>query len=153
MAMTGLSRLAPLPLRLAAGATLCHSGYQKLFVAQFEEWSATVATFGFPQADLIAHIMAWGMLAGGALLILGFVARLSALLNAATMFVIIWKTKLGTDLIAGLKENLAGPTGYQFELMLLATCLCILLCGAGSLSVDSMLVGRRSASRTTDEVG
>ncbi|MFH0946144.1 MAG: DoxX family protein [Planctomycetota bacterium] len=146
MAMSGISRVAPIPLRLAAGATLCVHGYQTLFLeGEFQQWTEQVATFGFPQSNIIAHVMAWGALAGGALLILGFVTRLAALLNSATLLVLIWKTVLTGDILHDLRYKFAGTDGYEGYALLLAVCLCLLLCGAGTLSVDSLLMGRRSS--------
>jgi putative oxidoreductase len=151
MAMTGLSRLAPLPLRLAAGASLCYDGYQKLFVDSIDEWVTTVSTFGLPESDLVAQIMAWGMLAGGALLILGFLTRLAALVNAVTFFIIIWKITLAGDIVGNLQLRFAGPDGYVLPMMVFAACLALLLSGAGALSVDGLLVGRRARSSVTVE--
>lgn len=143
MAMSGPSRIGPMFLRLAAGATLCHAGYQKLFNMDFKQFQDMVNSFGLPYPEILAQVAAWGEFAGGALLILGFVARLAALVNAGTMAVAIWKVKLGPDIVAGIQEQFK-ETGYQFPLMVLAACLCLLFTGAGALSVDSMLAGRRA---------
>lgn len=151
MAMSGISRVAPIPLRLAAGATLCVYGYQTLFENNIQDWITTVQGFGFPQSNIIAHVMAWGALAGGALLILGFVTRFAALLNAATISVLIWKTILVGDILATLRYKFTGDDGYQPLAMVLAACLCLLLCGAGTLSVDSVLMGRRSSRKPSVE--
>lgn len=146
MAMTGASRIAPLPLRLAVGAVFLQAGYGKLFGDQgFQGFVDLVKTFDLPYPEILAQVAAWGELAGGALLVLGFVTRLAALVNAGTMAVAIWKVKLGTDIVAGLQNNFNNTeVGYQFPLLMMAGCLALLFTGGGMLSVDGMLMGRSS---------
>ena len=143
MAMSGLSRFGPLPLRLAIAAPLICHGYQKLFVNEFQEFITFVAGFGLPYSEVLAYTAAWGELAGGALLALGFVARLAALVNAGTMFVAVWKVHLAGDVMANWK-SLTGDGGYEFPLLILAGCLALMCTGAGALSVDGALAMKKS---------
>ncbi|MBI4880051.1 MAG: DoxX family protein [Planctomycetes bacterium] len=149
MAMTGPSRVGPLILRLAAGAALVYHGYQKLFGAEpFDAFVEKVRGLNLPLAgaappEILAHVAAWGALAGGALLILGFVTRFAALVNACTLVVCIWKCCLGADLLAGIRTSYAYPAGYEYPLLLLAAALALVFTGPGTLSIDGILVGRR----------
>lgn len=142
MAMTGLSRFGPLPLRLAVAAPLIFHGYQKLFVNDFQPFIDTVATFGLPYSEVLAYAAAWGELGGGALLALGFITRLAALVNAGTMFVAIWKVHMAGDFMANW-QRLSGEHGYEFPLVIFGACLCLVMTGAGALSVDGALAMKR----------
>ncbi len=149
MAMTGPSRVAPLILRLAAGAALVFHAYQILFGAEpFSAFVERVRGLNLPLADvappeILAYVAAWGALAGGALLILGFVTRIAALVNACTVVVYIWKLCLGADLLDGIRSGYAYPAGYEYPLLVLAAALALVFTGPGALSIDGLLMGRR----------
>ncbi len=130
---SGSSRLAPIPLRLALGAVLCYHGYLILYKGEPNPFH----TIDLPNRDIIAQIAAWGQLAGGGMILVGLLTRLAALLNAGAFFVMIWKLKLGTDILAGLK-NLPS---YEFWLLILAGCWALVLMGGGALSADGMFGG------------
>jgi putative oxidoreductase len=140
MALSGSSRLAPLFLRLAAGAILMYHGYEKCITKDVQEFVNFTASFGLPYNDILAQVAAWGELVGGGMLILGLGTRLAALVNAGTMVVALWKVHLGTDLLAGMK-NLPE---YEFPLAILAACSALLFLGGGALSVDSFIAGKKS---------
>ena len=138
MALTGPARLGPVPLRLAAGASLTAHGYHWLFAADIGRLADSVQRAGLPRPELLAQLSAWGALAGGVLLVLGFATRLAALWNAVTLGVVLWRFELGGDPLAHWRAFLA-PGGYEFTLLLFASCLALLLLGAGTLSVDAVL--------------
>ncbi len=151
MTMTGLSRLGPLPLRLAIAAPLIAHGYQKLFVKDIQSFVESVKSFDLPYGEILAYVAAWGELAGGVLLALGFVTRLAALINAGTMFVAIWKVHLaGVDIIEGLQTRLTGDHAYEFPLLILGGCLCLVFTGAGALSIDSALASKSKRSKSAE---
>jgi putative oxidoreductase len=82
---------------------------------------------------------------GGALLLIGLFTRPAALLLAAEMLIAICKVKLVHGVFV--------VNEYQFELALAAACLALATVGAGSLSVDHVMLGesgrtkRRAAKR------
>lgn len=145
MALTGPARLGPVPLRLAAGAALAVHGYRWLFSADIDRLAQSVRDAGLPRPELLAQLAAWGAFAGGVLLVLGFATRLAALWNAGTLGVVLWRVKLGGDPIAQWRE-FSGPGGYEYPLVLFASCLALLLLGAGTLSVDALLSPRTENS-------
>lgn len=142
MALSGSSRLAPLFLRVAAGATFMVHGYEKCVTKDIQEFVNFTASFGLPYNDILAQVAAWGELVGGGMLILGLATRLAALVNLGTMAVAIWFVHLGADRLEGLK-NLKE---YEFPLALLAICMALVFTGGGALSVDSFVAGKKSSS-------
>lgn len=150
MALTGASRLAPVPLRLAVGATCIYYGYETLFGEKaFDAFIQRVTDLGLPRPEILAQVAAWGALAGGIMLILGFATRIAALLNGATIGVMLWKINLGGDVsrFADVLQNNFNPadgSGYLTPLVLLLACLSLVLTGPGALSLDSLLTNRKS---------
>ena len=104
---------------------------------------------------------AWGAslaeLVGGAFLLLGFLARLSALFVSGTMLGALWLANIGPALQSGNTrwgflpnhELFAGGdasyVSVLWPLTLLMASLSVLLLGAGALSVDSLLFGTPKA--------
>lgn len=92
-------------------------------------------------------------LVGGAFLILGFLARLSAFFVSGTMVGALWLAQIGPALQSGHTRwgflprydlyagGDASYVGVLWPLMLLTAALSVLLLGAGALSVDSVLFG------------
>src|SRR5882757_8148392 len=84
---------------------------------------------------------------GGALLLLGLFTRPAALLLATEMLITIWKVKLVHGVFA--------VNEYQFELALAAACVALATVGAGTLSVDHVMLGesgkRRRVSKSDRE--
>lgn len=149
MALTGASRFAPVPLRLAIGAACLYHGYQVLFEGpSFRHFIDEVTALGLPQPATLAYVAAWGALAGGVMLLMGFAARLAALVNGATLGVIVWKLHLAGDpahVVERIRNGFSGPDGYLVPLVLMLVCLSIVLTGAGTLSLDAFLAGRKAA--------
>ena len=85
---------------------------------------------------------------GGALLLIGLFTRPAALLLAVEMLIAMWKVKLVHGVFA--------VNEYQFELALAAACVALATVGAGSLSVDHVMLGdgggtkRKAAKRDRD---
>jgi putative oxidoreductase len=76
---------------------------------------------------------------GGALLLLGLFTRPAALLLAAEMVIAIWKVKMVHGVFA--------VNEYQFELALAAACVVLVTLGAGSLSVDHVMLADRGGAK------
>jgi putative oxidoreductase len=147
-AMKFLNTLQPvglLILRVALGMIFIYHGYPKLVRAD-----AMMRQFfiqhGFPGY----FVGLTGILecVGGGLLLAGLFTRPAALLLAAEMGIAIWKVKMVHGVFA--------VNEYQFELALAAACVALATVGAGSLSVDHVMLGegsgakRRAAKRDRD---
>ena len=123
-------------LRLALALIFIYHGYPKLIRAD-----AMMREFfiqhGFPGYFVgLAGILEC---VGGALLLLGLFTRPAALLLAAEMLIAIWKVKLVHGVFA--------VNEYQFELALAAACAALATVGAGSLSVDHVMLGESGSKR------
>jgi putative oxidoreductase len=131
-------------LRLALALIFIYHGYPKLVRAD-----AGMREFfmqhGFPGYFVgLAGILEC---IGGGLLLIGLFTRPAALLLAAEMGIAIWRVKMVHGVFA--------VNEYQFELALAAASAALATVGAGSLSVDHVMLGeggtkRRSATRDRD---
>src|SRR5579859_3397434 len=123
-------------LRVALALIFIYHGYPKLVRAD-----ALMREFfiqhGFPGYCVgLAGILEC---VGGALLLIGLFTRPAALLLAVEMLIAIWKVKLVHGVFA--------VNEYQFELVLAAACLALVTVGAGSLSVDHVMLGDGGTKR------
>lgn len=120
-------------LRITLGIILVRHGY-----LAFAEGARATASFitrmGFPEE--FSATLAWYLIlvhvVGGALIVIGFWARLAALLQLPIMVsaVALWHLKRG-----------AGET--EFPLLVLAAALAVVLLGPGTLAVDGASGGGR----------
>jgi len=130
-------------LRLAIGIGLMCHGYATLFGS--EAGTAPLAgmlkeKLGMPQPELMAAVAKWTELVGGAMLALGLLSRLAALVVTINMIVAVYvHAVVNSDpFFRG-----HGSEGGSWELaaLYLAGAFCILTCGAGKLSVDEIVFG------------
>ena len=131
-------------LRVALALIFIYHGYPKLVRAD-----AMMRQF-FVQHGFPGYFVGLtGILecVGGGLLLIGLFARPAALLLAAEMLIAIWKVKMVHGVFA--------VNEYQFELALAAACMALATVGAGSLSVDHVMLGeggkRRRVSKSDRE--
>jgi putative oxidoreductase len=146
--MKYLNSLQPLGLailRVALAVIFVYHGYPKLVRAD-AMMRGFFVQHGFPGYFVgLAGILEC---VGGGLLLIGLFTRPAALLLAAEMGIAIWKVKLVHGVFA--------VNEYQFELALAAACVALATVGAGSLSVDHVMLGdgggtkRRTAKRDKD---
>jgi putative oxidoreductase len=130
----------PMVLRLAVGAIFAAHGAQKLFGI----WggggpSGTAAFFnqlGLTPAYPLAIFVGLVELLGGLVLIAGaFTAIVSAVLML-DMLVAVWKVHLPYGFFLNWTSAPGQGHGYEFNLVLIAALVALMLMGAGSLSVD-----------------
>ncbi len=115
-------------LRVVVGIVFLKHGSQKLFTFGFHGVAGMFAHFGIPLPAVSAVVVTLVEFLGGLALIFGAATRFAAALIAIDMSVAI--------LVVHAKNGFFAPTGFEYPLTLLAANLCLLLAGAGMLSVD-----------------
>ena len=135
---------AALLLRLVAGLIFLPHGWSKVAgeggAAAFA--ASMAAEYGIP--TLLGHLAAWAEVAGAALLIVGLLTRLDALLLAATMFVATFIVSLPDALFEippGSIKLFVALRGIELPLAMLAICVALMLLGGGRFSLDHLLRG------------
>jgi putative oxidoreductase len=94
-----------------------------------------LSQLGVPALELMAYVVTFVELVGGALLIVGLLSRLSALLLTIDLVVAILLVKLNVGLIAPQGSG----AGAELDLALIAGFLVILLAGRDRFSLDYAL--------------
>lgn len=128
--LSGLQPLALLILRCALSLIFIYHGYPKL-VHPTDAMRDFFTSHGFPGyfLSLAGILESFGAL----LLFLGLFTRPAALLLAGEMAIAIWKVH-STHGILSVKD-------YEFPLSLAAACVVLGTIGAGSFSVDHVVLG------------
>lgn len=135
--LENLKPLALLLLRAAIGVDFIFHGYPKLFVNPHGTAQMFVH-FGFPPYFAVIS----GVLEcfGGCLLIAGLFARIAGLLLAGEMLIALWR-------VHGMFTHPMAVNNYELPMMLAASSFAIACLGAGSISLDRAIFGRRSARK------
>jgi putative oxidoreductase len=128
--------LVPLLLRLALAAVFIFHGVH-MVSGPDHEWGAAWMTPPLtPQPAPVQLAVAWGELIGGVALAVGFLTRLAALGLIAIMAGAIATIHLpnGFDI---------GKGSYEYNVVIIAVCLCLVLGGPGPIAVDRFFRLRR----------
>lgn len=125
-------------LRVILGVLFAAHGWQK-----FNEWTITgtqaaFAHMGVPAANVSAPFIAGLELAGGIALILGVLTRVVGALLAADMIGALFLVHASAGIFAD-------KGGYELVLLLGTAALALALTGAGRMSVDRVLFGRKES--------
>jgi putative oxidoreductase len=142
-------QIAPLFLRLAAGAGFVNHGWAKLTRGP-EYFGALLQQLHVPFPGLMAWVSALTELLGGLALLTGLLVSLATVPLICTMLVAMFTIHLHYGFSAvktiGLtaKGPVFGPPGYEINLIYIAGLLALLLMGAGRYSLDSVLAKRAS---------
>lgn len=137
-----LSPLGPLAdtgqllVRVLVGLIMFAHGVQKLTDGPGGFATGMLAPLGVPAPEFFAYVVTFVELIGGALLIVGLLSRLSALLLAFDLIVAIVLVKLDIGLIAPMGAQLPGA---ELDLALIAGFLSVLFTGPGRFSLDHAL--------------
>ena len=129
----GFNDFGLLVLRVIVGLVFAAHGAQKAFGwwsgPGFPKWRAAIAGMGFRPVGLWAVASVGAELAGGVLLIAGFLTPLVAAFLVAQSIVIIGQVHLRNGFWNG-------GSGYEFPLTLAAGAFALATTGSGSISVD-----------------
>lgn len=119
-------------LRVILGIIFITHGAQKLFGMfggiGIEGTTKMMEGLGFFYPRIIALIWSGIEFAGGVFLVLGVLARYAAVLIAVVMLVSIWKINLAYGFF--IQNN-----GYEYNLLIIASCVPFICMGGGSWSV------------------
>ena len=124
--------LAELPIRLMLAAIFIYHGFGK--VTRIEGTIGFFTKMGLEPAVPLAYLAAYGELIGGILIGLGLFTRLAALNCVVIILVAIFTVHVSQ-----------GFKGMEFQLLILASSLQLLMTGSGKVSIDHVLRSKRLA--------
>jgi putative oxidoreductase len=127
--------ITPLILRLALAAVFIFHGLEKVSpeVDYGASWGAKMPD---PPHRMLQAAVAWGELIGGIALALGLLTRAAAVGIGAIMVGAI-VTATGQNGFSLMNH------GFEYNFVLLAMCVALMLTGGGPLAADRFLLGRR----------
>ncbi len=143
----------PAVLRLAVGAVFIAHGAQKLFGVWGGGGPAGTAAFftqiGLAPAYPLAFAAGVVELIGGLMLIIGAYTFVAALALLADMAVAVWKVHAPHGFFINWSLVPDRGHGYEFNLVLAAALVALMLTGAGAFSLDR----RRARSAEAEAAG
>ena len=131
-----------LTLRVATGLIFIPHGWSKVNGEGGPAAFAADMAANYHIPTFLGYLAAYAELFGAALLIVGLVTRLDALLLAGTMFVATFVVQLPDALYEvppGSIKLFVALRGIELPLAMLAMCVSLTLLGAGRLSLDALL--------------
>lgn len=130
-------------LRIAVGLVFIGHGAQKLFGVFGGGGLAGTSTYfeylGLTPAYPLAVLWAVVEFGCGVLVFLGAWTRWAAIPLAIGMAVAVWKAHFVNGFFINWALAPGVGNGYEFNLVLIAACVCLSLSGAGELSIDRLL--------------
>jgi putative oxidoreductase len=130
------STLVPLILRLGLAAVFIFHGYEKVSGSGNEAGANWAAAMPKPPTKIEQLAVAYGELAGGIALAIGFLSRLAALGLVGIMAGAIYT-------LTGEKGFSALQGGYEYNATLIVMCVAVILMGSGTIAVDHMFFRRK----------
>ena len=138
MNQSTLTNTALTVLRVIVGFIFAAHGWQKFTEFTIAGTQAAFGKMGVPAADVVAPIVATIELVGGIALIAGVLTRVFAALLALDM--------LGALFLVHAPAGLfADKGGYELVLALAAGAAAVALAGAGRISIDAAVFGRKGS--------
>lgn len=127
---------APFFLRIATGLIFALHGWQKLEggvpgVAGF------LGSLGFPAPELFAVLLIAAELGGGILLLLGAYTHWAAKVTGFVALVALFTVHIS-------KGFFISSGGFEFILLILASCVMLMVMGPGKWSVDHKMMHKRA---------
>ncbi|MFK4299798.1 putative oxidoreductase [Arthrobacter sp. GAS37] len=138
MNQSTLTNTALTVLRVIVGFIFAAHGWQKFTEFTIAGTQAAFGKMGVPAADVVAPIVSTIELVGGIALIAGVLTRVFAALLALDM--------LGALFLVHAPAGLfADKGGYELVLALAAAAAAVALTGAGRISIDAAVFGRKGS--------
>ena len=139
---SSIASYGPAVLRVALALVFIAHGAQKLFgILGGGGLSGTASGFsqmGLEPAYWLAVVAGTVEFAGGLLLLFGAYTLVAAILLAIEMLAAIWLVHLANGFFL--------PGGIEFNFTLIAALVCLMLTGAGALSVDARRASHAAAA-------
>jgi putative oxidoreductase len=129
-------------LRVVLGLIFAAHGAQKFFVMGPDALGGFFANIGIPFAALSAYIVIAVELLGGIAMVAGLGTR-----SVAALFSIVMLVAIAT--VHGA-QGFFLPNGYEFNLVLVAASVAVVLQGAGAFALDNLL-GSHPVAQTWDK--
>jgi putative oxidoreductase len=130
-------------LRVAVGLVFIAHGAQTLFgLFGGPGLAATAERFaqlGLPAAYPLAAVSGIVQFAGGLMLLLGAWTRWAAIALAAGTAAAVWFAHLAHGFFLNWSLTPGVGHGYEYHFVLIGSCVCLALSGAGELSIDGLL--------------
>jgi putative oxidoreductase len=132
-------------LRVAVGMTFVTHGYDKVFKSGIMETAQAFAQMGIPLGGVLGPLVPIAEFFGGLGLILGLGTRLWAFLQAWTMVFAIAFVHGGqgfalhAEMAERSGKQVPSLAGWEWQALLLASCITLFLTGAGVASVDHFI--------------
>ena len=138
--------LVPLLLRLMLAAVFIFHSMGKL--GSEKEWGTA---WNPSLSPAIQALVAWGEFIGGVALAIGFLSRLAALglivIMAGAIATVQGQHGFGLHSAPGIPpDKTVPPLGYEFNVVLIVMCACVVLLGSGVLGLDHWLRPRKPAA-------
>ncbi len=121
------SNVGLLVIRIALGAIFIIHGFPKLF-RTYGQFAGYLKTLRVPFPGFMALVVGVVETFGGIAVILGVLTQWAGLLIAINM------------LVASILVRRKFVGGWEFDFMLFATAVALVLVGAGSISIDAILI-------------
>ena len=135
-----MAPFSPTLLRVALGVVFAAHGAQKLFgVGGGGGLNGTAAFFaqlGLSPAFVLAMASGLAETFGGLFLIAGLYTRITTGVLTVEMLVAAWKAHLANGFFLNLMNTPGAGHGYEFNLVLIAALVSVMITGPGRLSVD-----------------
>ena len=125
-----------LVLRIIAGVIFIAHGYLKAFKMGMPGTVGFMTHLGIPAPQVVAYFSVLAELLGGAAFILGVFTFPFGIALVIDMLGAIWYAKR--------RGGLVGGQGFELELLLLASAICIAFTGPGLISLRGALPRRRT---------
>jgi putative oxidoreductase len=118
-------------LRIVTGIVFAMHGYQKFFGMHVSGVTGFFGSLGVPGPHFFAILVSTVELVGGIAIILGLFTRFVAIPLIVDMMTAI--------VLVHAKNGFFLPTGIEFVLMLMTSCIALVLAGSGAFSADRAL--------------
>lgn len=143
---------ALLPLRIMLGVSFCYHGWPKVFSSEGHQiFAGMLGSLGVPAPETTAWLVGFAEIVGGLALIAGAFVAIASMVLIVDMVVAMFTVHLphGFNFInitgMGKQGPVFGMPGAEVSLLYIAGLLALVIGGAGSWSMNTLLQDRSRA--------